>query len=148
MCLSAQTTHWWSPTSTTRGVCVHTHYTSWHTRRSLGRNPLINRFLCGTLRLRPAQHLKVLIWDVAVVLEGLCNAPFEKVQPTEKVPIKFLILETAFHVAISSLMRIGDLQALFMSGICTWHGQSLPPSWSISKVPTNTSERGHAEVFL
>lgn len=35
---------------------------------SLGRNLLVLHFLCGALRLRPANCTRVLAWDLAVVL--------------------------------------------------------------------------------
>jgi len=43
----------------------------------LGCYPLINSFLCGTLRLRPATCTRVPAWDLAIVLEGISGAPFE-----------------------------------------------------------------------
>ncbi len=36
MCLSAQTTHWWSPTSTDSGVCVRAPFIGWLTGSSCG----------------------------------------------------------------------------------------------------------------
>ncbi len=47
---------------------------------SLGRDPLVFRFLCGTLRLRLAAHTKVPSWDLAIVLQGLSLAPFEPLE--------------------------------------------------------------------
>ncbi len=76
---------------------------------SLGRDPLVSHFLCGTLRPRPAAHTRVPTWDLAIVLQGHSLAPFE---PLEEVPAKFLTLKALFLLAISSLKRIGDLQAL------------------------------------
>jgi hypothetical protein len=59
----------------------------------LGRDPLITRFLRGTLRLRPATCTRVLAWDLAIVLEGLSGAPFE---PLDLVSEKFLSFKTIF----------------------------------------------------
>ncbi len=53
---------------------------------SLGRDPLVSRFLHGTLRLRPADRTRVPTWDLAIVLQGLSLAPFK---PLEEVPAKF-----------------------------------------------------------
>ncbi len=70
---------------------------------SLGKDPLVSRFLHGTLRLRPAARSRVPTWDLAIVLQGLSLAPFE---PLEEVPAKFLTLKALFLLAISSLKRI------------------------------------------
>ncbi|KAI2655945.1 hypothetical protein H4Q32_012739 [Labeo rohita] len=48
-------------------------------------------------------------WDLAVVLEALCRPPFE---PLEEVSDRMLTLKMVFLLAISSLKRVGDLQAL------------------------------------
>ncbi len=81
----------------------------------LGKDPLVSRFLCGTLRLRPVARNRVPTWDLAIVLQGLSLAP---VEPLEDVPAKFLTLKALFLLAISSLMRIGDLQALSVAPLC------------------------------
>lgn len=52
---------------------------------------------------------------VSTVLEGMSTAPFE---PIESVPEKFLTLKTVFLLAIMSLKRIGDLQALSVIASC------------------------------
>ncbi len=48
-------------------------------------------------------------WDLAVVLEALCRPPSE---PIEDISDRLLTLKTVFLLAISSLKRVGDLQAL------------------------------------
>ncbi len=45
---------------------------------SLGRNPLVTRFLCGALRLRPPVRSCVPPWDLAVVLDALYKPPSER----------------------------------------------------------------------
>jgi hypothetical protein len=77
--------------------------------QSVGRHPLVTRFLRGALRLRPPVRPRVPTWDLAVVLEALCRAPFE---PIEGVSDRLLTLKTVFLLAITSLRRVGDLQAL------------------------------------
>lgn len=42
----------------------------------LGRHPWVVRFLRGTWRMRPATRPRVPTWDLAVVLEGLAEAPY------------------------------------------------------------------------
>lgn len=107
---------------------------------SLGRHPLISRFLRGTLRLRPAVRTRVPAWDLAIVLEGLSLAPFE---PIEEVSEKFLTLKTILLLAISSLKRIGDIQALSVAPSCLEFAPGMvkaflcPRPGYVPKVPTN-----------
>ncbi len=75
----------------------------------MGKDPLITRFLRGVMRLRPRVRSRVPPWDLAVVLEALCKPPFE---PIEEVSERLLTLKTVLLLAISSLKRVGDLQAL------------------------------------
>ncbi|XDV39759.1 hypothetical protein PO909_008949 [Leuciscus waleckii] len=106
---------------------------------SLGRDPLITRFLRGTLRLRPATRTRMPAWDLALVLEGLSGAPFE---PLESVSEKFLTFKTVFLLAISSLKRVGDLQALSVSPTCLEFAPGMvkeflyPKQGYVPKVPT------------
>ena len=65
--------------------------------------------------MRPAAHSRVPTWDLAVVLEGLAEAPFE---PLESAEAKNLTLKVAFLLAITSLRRVGDLQALAIMPTC------------------------------
>ncbi len=67
---------------------------------SMGNDPLVSR---------------VPTWDLAIVLQGLSLAPFE---PLEEVPANFFTLKALFLLAISSLKRIGDLQALSVAPSC------------------------------
>ncbi|KAI2647325.1 Transposon Ty3-G Gag-Pol polyprotein [Labeo rohita] len=76
---------------------------------SVGRNPLVTRFLRGALRLRPPTRPHIPTWDLAVVLEALCRPPFE---PIEEIPDRLLTIKTALLLALTSLKRVGDLQAL------------------------------------
>ncbi|XP_053089198.1 uncharacterized protein LOC117597041 [Pangasianodon hypophthalmus] len=80
-----------------------------HGGQSVGRHPLDTHFLQGALRLRPPVRSRVPPWDLAVVLEALCKPPFE---PIEGISDRLLAIKTAFLLAISSLKRVGDLQAL------------------------------------
>ena len=77
--------------------------------QSLGRHPLVTRFLRGALRLRPPVRSRIPPWDLVVVLEALCRPPFE---PSQDISDRHLTLKTAFLLAITSLRRVGDLQAL------------------------------------
>ncbi len=92
--------------------------------QSLGRNPLVTRFLRGYQEAEASGTPKDAYLDLAVVLEALSKAPFE---PLEEVPWRFLTVKTVFILAISSLKRVGDLQALsvapIMSRVCAWYGE-------------------------
>ncbi|CAM4528872.1 unnamed protein product [Leuciscus chuanchicus] len=107
---------------------------------SVGKDPLVSRFLRGTWRLRPAVRSRVPPWDLSFVLQGLFQAPFE---PIEEVPEKFLTLKALFLLAISSLKRIGDLQALSVAPSCLEFAPGMvkaflhPRPGYIPKVPTN-----------
>ncbi len=76
--------------------------------QSIGKNPLAIQFLRGIRRLRPPVRPRMPTSDLAVVLEALSKAPFV---PLEEVPLRFLTAKTVFILAISSLKRVGDLQA-------------------------------------
>ncbi len=58
-------------------------------------------------------------WDLSVVLEGLVAASFE---PLESAPEQILTLKVTLLLALTSLKRVGDLQALFVSefSLCQW----------------------------
>ncbi|XP_067291808.1 deleted in malignant brain tumors 1 protein-like [Pseudorasbora parva] len=75
---------------------------------------LQDRFSAGltlsTLKvMRPAARSRVPTWDLAVVLGGLAEALFE---PLELAEPRNLTLRVAFLLAITSLTRVGDPQAL------------------------------------
>ncbi|KAL0149156.1 hypothetical protein M9458_055588, partial [Cirrhinus mrigala] len=74
---------------------------------SVGKDPLVVRFLHGVLRPLTRPHVST--WDLAVVLEALCRPPFE---PIEEIPVRFLTIKTALLLALTFLKWVGDLQAL------------------------------------
>ncbi len=76
---------------------------------TVGKHPLVICFLRGARRMRPPVRSRVPTWDLAVVLEALCKPPFE---PIEEISDRHLSLKTTFLLAITSLKRVGDLQAL------------------------------------
>ena len=53
--------------------------------------------------------------DLLDVLRALTGPPFE---PLETVDIKFVSLETALLLALTSAKRVGDMQALSVSPSC------------------------------
>ncbi len=82
---------------------------------SVGRHPLVSRFMHGSWRLRPFHPARVPSWDLSIVLQGLSGHPFE---PLETVTEKILTLKTVLLLALSSLKRVGDLRALSISPSC------------------------------
>ncbi|KAK3550964.1 hypothetical protein QTP70_011471 [Hemibagrus guttatus] len=82
---------------------------------TLGRHPLVSRFLHGARWLRPSCRPRLPSWDLSVVLDGLLEAPFE---PMESASEKFLTLKTALLLALASLRRVGDLQAMSVAPAC------------------------------
>ncbi len=81
----------------------------------LGRQRLVSAFMRGVRRLRPVRPTAVPSWDLSVVLEGLVMAPFE---PLESASEQILTLKVALLLALTSLKRVGDLQALSVSETC------------------------------
>ncbi len=66
-------------------------------------------------RLRPVRPMAVPSWDLSVILEGLVAAPFE---PLESAPERILTFKVTLLLALTSLKRVGDLQALSVSEMC------------------------------
>ncbi len=108
--------------------------------QSVGKDPLITCFLCGVMRLRPRVWSRVPHWDLAVVLEALCKPPFE---PIEEISERLLTLKTVLLLAISSLKRVGDLQALSVAPSFLDFAPSLakaflyPRAGYVPKVPSS-----------
>ncbi len=75
----------------------------------LGRHRMVSAFMRGVKRLRPARPMAVPSWDLSVILEGLVAAHFE---PLASAPERILTLKVTLLLALTSLKRVGDLQAL------------------------------------
>ncbi len=116
--------------------------------QSVGKDPLIIRFLRGVLRLRPRVRSRVPPWDLAVVLEALCKPPFE---PIEQVSERLLTLKTVLLLAISSLKRVGDLQALSVASIDFTPGLAkvflYPRVGYVPKVPSSVPQPVVLQAF-
>ncbi|KAL0199702.1 hypothetical protein M9458_002889, partial [Cirrhinus mrigala] len=108
---------------------------------SVGKNPLVTRFLRGALRLRPPVRPRIPTWDLSVVLEALCRPPFE---PIEGIADRFLTIKTVLLLALSSFKRVGDLQALSVAPSFLEFAPGLskaflyPRSGYVPKVPSST----------
>ncbi len=107
--------------------------------RSLGKHDLIERFLKGARRMNPSRPPLVPSWDLSIVLAGLQRGPFE---PLDSVDLKFLSLKKALLTALTSIKRVGDLQAFSVSKECLVFGPVYshvvlrPRPGYVPKVPT------------
>ncbi len=81
----------------------------------LGRHRMVSAFMRGVRCLRPVRPTAVPSWDLSVVLEGLVTAPFE---PLESASERILTLKVALLLTLTSLKRVGDLQAFSVSETC------------------------------
>ncbi len=87
--------------------------------QSVGRDNSVVRFLKGARRLNPPRPLTVPTWDLPTVLRALKGPPFEPLQSTD---LRSLLLKTALLLALASVKRVGDLQALSTSPACLEFG--------------------------
>ncbi len=81
----------------------------------LGRHWMVSAFMRGVRRLRPVRPTAVPSWDLSVVLEELVTAPLE---PLESASDRILTLKVVLLLALTSLKRVGDLQAFSVSETC------------------------------
>ncbi len=96
-------------------VAFHAHIAG----QSVGRVNSVVRFLKGAKRLNPPRPLTVPTWDLPTVLRALKGPPFEPLQSTN---LRSLSLKTALLLALASVKRVGDLQALSISPACLEFG--------------------------
>ncbi len=87
--------------------------------QSVGRDNSVVRFLKGARRLNPPRPLTVPTWDLPTVLRALKGPPFEPLPSTD---LRSLSLKTALLLALASVKRVGDLQALSTSPACLEFG--------------------------
>ncbi len=91
------------------------------------------------LRMNPSRPPLVPSWDLSIVLAGLQRGLFE---PLDSVELKFLSLKTALLTALTSIKRVGDLQAFSVSEECLVFGPVYsqvvlrPRPGYVPKVPT------------
>ncbi len=75
----------------------------------------IVRFLKGARRMNPSRPPLVPSWDLSIVLAGLQRGPFE---PWDSVELKLLSVKTVLLTTLTSIKRVGDLQASLVSEEC------------------------------
>ncbi len=83
--------------------------------QSVGRHKLVVHFL----RLNLPRSPTVPAWDLPTVLRALKGSPFE---PLQSADLKILSLKTTLLLALASVKRIGNLQALSVSPACLEFG--------------------------
>ncbi len=89
--------------------------------------------------MNPSRPPLVPSWDLSIVLAELQRGPFE---PLDSVELKFLSATTALLTALTSIKRVGDLQAFSVSDECLVFGPAYshvvlrPRPGYIPKVPT------------
>lgn len=76
---------------------------------SLFRVPAIKAFIEGLKRVIPPRLPPAPLWNLNIVLTRLMGPPFE---PMHSCQIQFLIRKVTFLVAITSLRRVSEIQAL------------------------------------
>ncbi len=81
----------------------------------LGRHRMVSAIMHGVRRLRPVWPTAVPSWDLSVVLEGLVTATFK---PLESASERILTLKVTLLLKLTSLKRVGDLQAFSSSETC------------------------------
>ncbi len=96
---------------------------------TVGFQPLIRRYLKGDRRLCPSQTRLIPSWDPVVVLKALTEPPFE---PLDEIGMEFLILKTAFLLAVSSVKRVSEMHAFSVLPACLRLGEE---GSSISLLP-------------
>ncbi len=87
--------------------------------RSVGRNSAVVQFFQGARRINPQRPRTVPPWDLPTVLKGLERPPFEPLQSTS---LRALSFKSALLLALASVKRVGDLQALSINLACLKFG--------------------------
>ncbi len=87
--------------------------------RSVGRDIAVTQFVRGARRMNPLRPRTVTPWDLPTVLKALKGPPFE---PLESSSLSVLSLKTALLLALVSVKRVGDLQALSVDPACLEFG--------------------------
>ncbi len=102
---------------------------------SIGANRLVVAFLKGAVHLKPPVQA-VTQWDLQVVLDRLCLAPYE---PVEQADIRSLPMKTAFLLAITSARTVNKSHALSVSLQCLRGG---PDNQIVTSVHKSTYSAG------
>ena len=82
---------------------------------TVGKHRLITPFMKGVRRCTATDRPLFPSWDLAVVLRGLCQPPFE---PMETTDARALSLKTVLLVALTTSRRVSDIHALSIDRDC------------------------------
>ncbi len=80
------------------------------------------KILRGARRMNPPRPCTVPPWDLPTVLRPLKWPPLEPLQSTS---LRALSLKNALLLALASVMRVGDLQALSINPVCLEFGPNV-----------------------
>ncbi len=115
--------------------------------RLVGRDSAVTQFLRGARRMNPPRPRTVPPWDLPTVLRALEGPPFE---PLQSSSLRVLSFKTTLLLALASVKRVGDLQALSVNPVCLEFGPNdskvvLTPR--LSYVPKVLSTPFRAQVI-
>lgn len=77
---------------------------------------LLSCFLHGAMRLRHASHVRVLAWDLAIVIECLPMVPFEPIESVSKVSDSKNSFLASYHIFKESRRSISPSCLEFAPG--------------------------------
>ena len=83
--------------------------------RTLSQHDQAVAFLKSAKCLLPANWTLFPLWDLLLVLDTLCQPPFE---PIGSLDLKILTLKTVLLLALATAKQVSDLQALSTSPAC------------------------------
>ncbi len=94
--------------------------------RSVGRDIAVTQYLRGARRMNPPRPRTVPPWDLATVLTLFV--------PFQSLSLRVLTLKPALLLALASVKRVGDLQALSVNPVCLEFGPLKPRLGYVPKV--------------
>ena len=80
--------------------------------KTVGQHGLVRAFMEGASNALPPNRSLFPAWDLVLVLDALCKAPFE---PLESISLEVLSFKTLLLLALATAKRVSDLQALSVS---------------------------------
>jgi integrase len=93
----------------TRVTAINDSHPRYGVKKSLSKEPSIQRFKRGAFITHAPVRDKVPAWDLPIVLQALKFPPFE---PIADIGLDVLTMKTVFLLAICSAKRVGELQSL------------------------------------
>ena len=81
----------------------------------MGKHPLVTRFMKCAHRVCPVSKQFAPSWDLSVVLDALCQQPFE---PLDQVELKMLSFKTRLLLALASDKSVIGIHAPSLHSSC------------------------------